>query len=236
MLKCKCLYTNQPIVFIILQNNFSLYASCNLNSESSTAATVATAPAGSNTAGSLSYDGNAADSGVVPIDSGAYASGATVVAKANTGNLAKSGYAFAGWTTSLSAASNSYASGTRFSFDATAAKLYAVWIPTTLTFASSGTGISVTGYANSTQPTGALLIPPGVTAIGSNAFYKCTGLTSVTLPQSLVVIGASAFGESMLSSIQFPDSVTNIGTEAFTNTNLTTAVRLKTATSKMKLK
>ena len=34
-----------------------------------------------------------------------------------------------------------------------------------------------------------------VTSIGQNAFYKCYGLTSVTIPNSVVIIGQDAFSD-----------------------------------------
>jgi len=40
---------------------------------------------------------------------------------------------------------------------------------------------------------GAYAIPEGVTKIGDNAFFGCTGLSSVTIPASVVEIGGSAF-------------------------------------------
>ena len=59
-------------------------------------------------------------------------------------------------------------------------------------------------------------IPDSVTSIGNSAFYGCSGLTSVTIPDSVTSIGDSAFyGCSGLTSVTIPDSVTSIGNSAF---------------------
>lgn len=55
-----------------------------------------------------------------------------------------------------------------------------------------------------------------VTSIGSHAFYNCSGLTSVTIPNSVKSIGENAFyGCSSLTSVIIPNSVTSIGWYAF---------------------
>ena len=59
-------------------------------------------------------------------------------------------------------------------------------------------------------------IPDSVTSIGEDAFYGCGGLTSVTIPDSVTSIGSHAFYDcSGLTSIVIPDSVTSIGSSAF---------------------
>ena len=61
-----------------------------------------------------------------------------------------------------------------------------------------------------------ITIPNSVTSIGELAFYKCSGLTSLTIGNSVTSIGGSAFsGCSGLTSVTIPNSVTNIGDEVF---------------------
>ena len=77
--------------------------------------------------------------------------------------------------------------------------------------------ISVSPYAFSGR-TGltSITIPNSVTWIGDDAFSGCTGLTSITIPNSVTNIGDKAFKDCTgLTSITIPNSVTSIGGSAF---------------------
>ena len=113
-----------------------------------------------------------------------------------------------------------------------------------LTYEVTNGEVTITGCNQSV--TGNLVIPStingySVTTIGHSAFYNCTSLTDITLPDSVTTIGYSAFsgctsltdvtiGDSVttisecmfqdcasLTSITIPDSVTSIGQWAFSN-------------------
>ena len=63
-----------------------------------------------------------------------------------------------------------------------------------------------------------VVIPDGVTGIGTSAFEGHTNLTSVTIPDGVTSIGVSAFFLCVaLTSVTIPDSVTSIGDSAFWN-------------------
>ena len=61
-----------------------------------------------------------------------------------------------------------------------------------------------------------ITIPNSVTEICEDAFANCTGLTSINIPNSVTTIGEGAFRQcSGLTSVTIPNSVTSIGNNAF---------------------
>ena len=65
-----------------------------------------------------------------------------------------------------------------------------------------------------------IIIGDGITRIGGYAFFNCSALTSVTIPNSVTTIGEYAFFNcSALTSVTIPNSVMTIGYNAFTNNN-----------------
>ena len=77
-----------------------------------------------------------------------------------------------------------------------------------------GTRLTEGTFAENEEITGVLL-PEGIEDIGEVAFFGCTKLREIRLPESLRVIREEAFGESGLESIVIPEGVRRICEKAF---------------------
>ena len=104
-----------------------------------------------------------------------------------------------------------------------------VVIPSSVTY--QGTNYSVTSIGKFAfywcSGLNSVTIPNSVTSIGQNAFYECTGLTSVTILGRVTSIGAGAFEWcSSLASINIPNSVTSIGGSAFSGCSGLTSITI----------
>ena len=78
-------------------------------------------------------------------------------------------------------------------------------------------------YTYKGTPSGILTIKEGTTAIASQAFYECSGITVLRLPNSLLYIGDQAFQKcTSLTYLNLPGNLKAIGDAAFNScTNLT---------------
>ena len=95
----------------------------------------------------VTYNGNGNTGGSVPMDTTNYEQGQIATALANTGNLVKTGYSFAGWNTQAAGSGTTYTQAQTFTMGAANIILYAKWTanPTyTVTYNGNGnTGGSV---------------------------------------------------------------------------------------------
>jgi uncharacterized repeat protein (TIGR02543 family) len=98
----------------------------------------------------VTYDGNGNTGGTVPTDGNTYQQGASVTVLANTGNLVKTSFAFAGWDTAADGSGISYAAAATFAMGAANVTLYAKWTTSILTVKFNSNGGSAVDSQNVT--------------------------------------------------------------------------------------
>ena len=64
-----------------------------------------------------------------------------------------------------------------------------------------------------------VILPDAMTKIGQNAFYRCTNLTTINMPASLIAIGEKAFAQDskLIGALTLPATLAEIGERAFYN-------------------
>ncbi len=80
-----------------------------------------------------------------------------------------------------------------------------------------------------TNYSGAYEIPDGIVNISATAFNGCTGLTAVSIPNTVTTIGNEAFkgcNNASFTEVTIPHSVTTIGTGVFYNCNKLASVTM----------
>jgi uncharacterized repeat protein (TIGR02543 family) len=98
----------------------------------------------------LTYNSNSATSGAVPVDATNYNIGSNASVAGNSGNLARTGYSFAGWTLNSGGTGTVYNSGDSLLFGAAGQVLYAKWTANTYTISYNVNGATGT-QANSSD-------------------------------------------------------------------------------------
>ena len=72
-----------------------------------------------------------------------------------------------------------------------------------------------------------ITIPEGVTSIREYTFFNCSGLTSIAIPEGVTSIGSGAFSIcSGLTSVNIPEGVTSIGQQAFYSCSSLTSITI----------
>ncbi|GHU69552.1 hypothetical protein FACS189450_02630 [Spirochaetia bacterium] len=95
-----------------------------------------------------------------------------------------------------------------------------------------GNSVTSIGDGAFSRFSGLTSVTIGNSVIGDNAFSECSGLTSVTIGSSVTSIGDGAFsGCSGLTSVIIPNSVTSIGDGAFSSCSNLSAIQVNVSNS-----
>jgi uncharacterized repeat protein (TIGR02543 family) len=174
----------------------------------------------------VTYDGNGATSGSVPVDPNHYLTGALVTVASNSGTLTRDGYSFLGWNTVSTETSATHKPGDTLAMAASNLKFFAVWTQQTtyrVTYFANGaaTGsvpVDTVSYLAGATPTAAgntgNLANPGFVFAGWNTQNDGKG----TFYPAGAVLTALSAAVSLYAVWQTVYSVTYYAPEAATGT------------------
>ena len=102
-------------------------------------------------------------------------------------------------------------------------------IPSTVFYEGTNytvTSIGAEAFFDCTSLT-SVTLPNSIRSIGKYTFGKCTSLTTITLPNSITCVGDGVFSKcTSLNSITLPNSITTIGSDAFLQCTSLTSITL----------
>ncbi|KLU65792.1 N-acetylmuramoyl-L-alanine amidase LytC precursor [Desulfosporosinus acididurans] len=161
----------------------------------------------------VTYNSNGSDGGSVPTDVKNYVYGQNVTVLGNTGNLVKTGYTFAGWSTATTGSAISYQSGDTFTMGEDTVTLYAQWNPVK-TLVNITTPAAITGVANGTAKTASALgLPSTVTMVTdrgnvqANVIWNvdsCAYAPSSTTAQAFTISGTVTLPAGVVNTNNVP--------------------------------
>ena len=138
----------------------------------------------------VSYNGNGNTAGSAPVDSASYGVNTSVTELGNTGNLSKSGYAFAGWSTAANGSGLISSGGINFNITSNTT-FYAQWLPAN---AAATNSVEITGSVTYTVDVTQVPFASVAAPYGYQWYFGSTPLANQT--------GASL----TLANVQFTDS------------------------------
>jgi|GEM_PF-6682345 len=156
-------------------------------------------------AGSMTYDANGADSGIVPVDSGLYYEDDAVTVIGNPGNLQKDDFVFAGWTLDADSNGTVYKENDTFTADGSDIILYAKWIsePTnpsestsTTESASSASTTESVSSTGTTEPASSASTTEPASSTGTTEPASSTGTTESASSASTTDYSSSNTGDN----------------------------------------
>ena len=111
--------------------------------------------------------------------------------------------------------------------DASALNRATYYIPSSLKSVTVTGGNILYGAFYNCSGLTSITIPDGVTSISQYAFYNCSGLTSITIPDGVTSIGWGAFEDCKgLTSVTIGNGVTGIGAYAFSGCSGLTSITI----------